>query len=68
VGSFEFAANVAYPVEVWFYEYGGGACARITQSNASNGTFTAVQSTQFDQVGLVAAAFTDESVATAATC
>ncbi|MFZ4505812.1 MAG: Ig domain-containing protein, partial [Microbacteriaceae bacterium] len=62
VGSFAFTSNVAYPVEVWMYEYGGGACAKIHQSTSSNGTFTAVPSTQFDQVGVEAAAFTEEAV------
>ena len=62
VGSFAFTANVWYPVEVWMYEYGGGACAKIHQSTSQYGSFAAVPRSQFDQVGLEAATFTDESV------
>ena len=65
-GSFTFTANVWYPVEVWMYEAAGGACAQIVQSTSPGGTYSAVPSSQYDRVGIEAAAFTDESVVSTA--
>ena len=47
-GSFTFEANAVYPIDVWMYEYGGGACSILYWTTAQNG-YTVVPPTAFMQ-------------------
>lgn len=47
-GSFTFEANSVYPIDVWMYEYGGGACSILYWTTAQSG-YTVVPPTAFMQ-------------------
>ncbi|MEY4313103.1 MAG: hypothetical protein RLZZ319_612, partial [Actinomycetota bacterium] len=69
-GSFNFTANTWYKIDYWFYEWGGGACAQLYSSTSSNGSYSLVSSSNFDQAGTTPVTFTgagtDTSVASTA--
>lgn len=47
-GSFTFEANAVYPIDVWMYEYGGGACS-ILHWNTNQTGYVVVPETAFLQ-------------------
>lgn len=52
-GVFSFKANVSYPVDAWFYEWGGGACATLMYQPLGS-QWSVVPTTMFSQTAVVA--------------
>ncbi len=50
-GSFDFKAGVAYPIDVWWYEWGGGACSELGYS-ANGAQMTPVTSDMLSWYGV----------------
>lgn len=59
-GSFAFQSNQWYPIDAWFYEWGGGACS-ILDYNAGAG-WNVVPNSMFDQLGVPPITFSDATL------
>jgi hypothetical protein len=51
-GSFYFEPGVSYPIDAWFYEYGGGACSMLYWETPNTG-FNVVPDSAFTQTPTV---------------
>lgn len=49
VGLFNFQAGVSYPVDAWYYEWGGGACASLNYQPLGGGQWSVVPASFFTQ-------------------
>lgn len=48
-GLFTFQAGVSYPIDAWFYEWGGGACATLFHQPAGSGVWSITPASMFTQ-------------------
>jgi len=49
VGLFSFSAGVSYPVDAWYYEWGGGACASLNYQPLGTGSWSIAPASFFTQ-------------------
>lgn len=54
-GLFTFQAGVSYPIDAWFYEWGGGACATLYQQPAGSGVWSVTPASMFSQQAVAVA-------------
>jgi hypothetical protein len=54
VGLFSFKANTSYPIDAWFYEWTGGACASVMYQPLGSNQWSVAPSSFFTQTALVA--------------
>jgi hypothetical protein len=57
-----FRAGEYKPVDLWFFEHGGGACSMFYYSTSQNGPYTSVPSTMFTTTNYQAVSFTDTTI------
>ena len=51
-GLFTFKAGVSYPIDAWFYEWTGGACATLYNQPAGSGAWSITPASMFTQQAL----------------
>jgi hypothetical protein len=59
-----FRAGEYKPVDLWFFEHGGGACSMFYYSTSLNGAYSSVPSTMYTTSNYQAVSFTDTSITT----
>ena len=59
-GSFTFQANQWYPIDAWFYEWGGGACSILDYNDGSG--WKVVPNSMLDQFGIPPIIFSDSTI------
>jgi hypothetical protein len=57
-----FRAGEYKPVDLWFFEHGGGACSMFYYSTSQNGSYSSVPSSMYTLSNYQAASFTDTSI------
>lgn len=57
-----FRAGEYKPVDLWFFEHGGGACSMFYYSTSPNGAYTSVPASMYTTTNYQAVSFTDTTI------